>query len=150
MSPFKYILTAILLLPFSLISLGQSSSQPSTRPNNEAWKLFIVHPSMDKDKLYRCIVTIPIQYPINENLGFTPVLVDRSKELVGTVPLHLGNVIDAAHWVECRLNQRLIKNSYIVFQLNPNTDNVRLIKLMFGEQETFRKVGEEIIHEPIE
>jgi hypothetical protein len=127
-------------------SAGQATSQAS----GGDWSVAIMHPSLDRDGFYHCILTIPADLPINEDLGVYLRLFDRDKQEIGGTWPKVSEPIEGKRMVECRLSAVLIKNSCLIFQVHPNTTSVRMVKIVLGEQKTTRRVNGEFVHEPIE
>jgi hypothetical protein len=140
---------AAVILPMALLSCAPPDPREQDVSPADPWRLTIVHPSLDADGLYRCTLTLPADYPINELMGFTIVIVDRGGRTLGTVPMRM-DIDGEERRIEGRLAADVIKRSYVMFQADPDTERARVVRLRFGDHKTIRRVGGEIVREPIE
>jgi hypothetical protein len=138
------------LLVGTISAVWSQSTAPATQPAEAPWTLYISHPSLNRQGFYNCILTIPEKQAFNDFLGVALLLVDRDGHELGSVPLLSQGIMDGNRIFQCSLGPALIKKSTLSFQLNPNTDSVRWVKLTLGDHKTFRRVGEKMIEEPIE
>jgi len=85
---------------------------------------------------------------MNQAIGVALVLIDRNGQKLGLVHLVTAPLEDRLA-AECRLGPELIKNSYVSFQVHPNTENVKLVKLVLGDHKALRRVGGRVVYEAI-
>ncbi|MBC7785576.1 MAG: hypothetical protein H7144_17220 [Burkholderiales bacterium] len=130
---------------------AQSTTQPTTQPL-EQWSLSVAHPSLNDSKLYTCFLAIPKDTAPREKDGFFVrlICVNRKNEIVGR--MSLAGYVDPFGRLtyEAQLGPDLIKNSYFLFHTEIGTDDAQLVKLVLGQQKTFRPGDNELIYEPIE
>jgi hypothetical protein len=129
-------------------SLGEPSTGPISIPTGGSWKLSIGDASESSDGMYYCMLTWPKDLPINEEIGIVLTLVDRNRQTLGVV--HLApQPFEGGRAAECRLAPELIKNSYILLQIHPNTKDVKIVKLVLGDQQALRRAGGSVVREAI-